>query len=136
MAIQKGYESYQQQNMISMPTYELVFRLYEQSQHLLEDAKVDYDRHLFSLGEEKVIKTKKIFFLLQQSVDMRMRLGKQLNTLYQFLSIRLNSIITMGNSSVIEEILPLISELKQAWEEGIKALKERDRYGVQNHSHD
>jgi len=85
LAIRKGYEEYQKQSILNLPTHEIVLKLYDQAQKLLEEATIFYEKEAFSEGMQKIMKTKKIFVLLRQSLDMEMKLGRYLNSIIVFL---------------------------------------------------
>lgn len=125
MALHKAYKAYGKQNYKGMPSYELVLKMYERINSLLEESQRLYLELEFEEGIKKLYKAQKIIVNLQQTVDKNILLGKKLNSIYGFIRLRLNTAITLQRRSIIIEIIPLMTEIEETWRYGIRTFKER-----------
>jgi len=116
--MQTPYEKYLDQSVTTMTQGEMVVRLYEEVINQLSRAKIhmeDNDTEKISLS---IKKAQKILNHLLATLDHKYELSKNLDSLYRFFLQRIIVASVKKDKMIIDEVLPLIVELKDTFAEG------------------
>lgn len=76
-------------------------------------------------AHENIVKTEDIFYELMATLDMEHAgtWGKDLYNIYEFITIRLRDANIKKDINILNEIIPLIEEVRDTWNEAYKLSK-------------
>jgi flagellar protein FliS len=97
---------------------EMVVRLFEESEKQLNIAMVCIDDKNIQGANNALQKAQRIFTYLKASLDFNYQLSENLSALYDFFNRRLVEANMKKSKAPVEEILPLVSELRDTFQQG------------------
>lgn len=109
---------YQEQTILTMTPGEMVVRLFEESEKQLNIAMVCIDDKNIQGANNALQKAQRIFTYLKASLDFNYQLSENLSALYDFFNRRLVEANMKKSKAPVEEILPLVSELRDTFQQG------------------
>ncbi len=112
-----GYLQYKEQSINTMTQGELLLRLYEELQKRLLRAKYALEQKEYSVFEQSVERSRQIVLYLEETLDYQYPISQNLKQLYDFFLYELSRISSGRRPEVIDELKPLIDELKDAFAE-------------------
>lgn len=74
-----------------------------------------------------IIKAENIFYALTDCLDMRIPISTDLRDLYEFINSRLIQANMKKDIALLEEILPLVVDLRNTWQEAEKINRMEER---------
>lgn len=116
------FMQYKQQSINTMSSGELVIKLFEEAYKNLLRASMLYKESNPTDATEYTEKTKKIFNHLMTILNFNVEISKNLYQLYMFFNQQIIASEVKQSSEPIDEILPLISDLKTTWAEAEKLV--------------
>lgn len=123
MMYQNGYEQYKTQSINTMTRGEMLLLLFDELLKRLGRAEIALEDENYKLFEESVQRAKDIVKYLNATLDPEYEISSQLRRMYDFFSYELNRLQIGRNRKVIEELKPLIAELRDAFREADKKSK-------------
>ena len=123
MMYQNGYEQYKTQSINTMTRGEMLLLLFDELLKRLGRAEIALGDENYKLFEESVQRAKDIVKYLNATLNPEYGISSQLRRMYDFFSYELNRLQIGRNQKVIEELKPLISELRDAFKEADKKSK-------------
>lgn len=78
-------------------------------------------------ANNRIIKAENIFYALMESLDARYPIAQELQDLYSFINSRLLQANIKKDGTILEEILPLVVDLRNTWQEAEKINRMDER---------
>jgi len=114
---------YQTQIMTATPE-ELTLMLYNGCIRFLKQTEASMNNKNFSEKSTFVSKALDILDELQVTLDMKYEISSQLLSLYEYFKERLTYASIHMNTDVLREVITMMEELRDTWQEAIKLVKQ------------
>ncbi|TYP58581.1 flagellar export chaperone FliS [Thermosediminibacter litoriperuensis] len=111
-----AYQQYQQNYILSAPPEKLVVMLCEGALKFARLAKRAIEEKNYAEANNHLIRTQDIIMELNASLEMDYDISKNLRSLYNFIYQRLVEANIKKDGGVIDEIEPLLEDLKETWQ--------------------
>ncbi len=122
----EGYNNYDQYRQIAVQTAgpgKLLLMLYDGLTVFLKQAVQAVEDGEFGEAHRCLIRAQDIITELMCTLDMKYEVAKNLFRIYDYLKRRLVEANVKKDSSIVEEVLGLVAELKETWEQIIEPSK-------------
>lgn len=123
-----GYQQYREQSLNTMTQGELLLLLYDEILKRLGRAEAALDVQNYELFEQSVQRSADIVSYLQATLDHQYPISRELDQMYDFFIYEFSRIKAGRKKAVIEEVRPLIADLREAFQEADK--KESGRQDI------
>lgn len=117
---QKGYEQYKMQSVNTMTQGEMLLLLYDELLKRLTKAKLALDEEIYGVFEQSVTRSVEIVQYLKNTLNMQYEISAELRQMYDFFLYELARLQAGRNSAVIDELKPLVADLRDAFKEANK----------------
>ncbi len=122
--MQTSYEKYRDQSISTMTQGEMVVRLYDEIVKQLGLAS-----HYIEVGDvlksnESLQKCQRILNHLNNTLDFKYEISKNLSALYDFFIRQVVSANIKKDKKLIDEILPLLEELRETFAQGERLARQ------------
>lgn len=117
---QNGYEQYKMQSVNTMTSGERLLLLYDELLKRLTRAKIALQEEEYDMFESAVTRSQEIVQYLNHTLNMDYSISSDLRRMYEFFLYELSRLQAGRNPEVIEELKPLVSELREAFREADK----------------
>lgn len=117
---QNGYEQYKMQSVNTMTHGEMLLLLYDELIKRLTRAQLALDDKDFDLFDKSVQRSKDIVHYLDNTLNMEYEISFELKRMYEFFMYELSRLQAGRNSAVIQELKPLVMDLRDAFREASK----------------
>lgn len=118
------YQKYQQQSIMTMTPGELLLKLFDETikqlsraQQLLQGPEREKQ---IGIVNESLQKAQRIITHLNKTLEMQYEISKNLEALYDFFNYKITQANIHKDAGPIEEILPMIKELRDAFAQADK----------------
>lgn len=118
-----GYEQYKTQSINTMTRGEMLLLLFDELLKRLGRAEIALEDKNYELFDQSVQRAKDIVKYLSATLNPEYGISVELRRMYDFFSYELNRIQIGRQHKVIEELKPLIIELRDAFKEADKKSK-------------
>jgi flagellar protein FliS len=122
-----AFEQYKQNTVLTATPEELTLMLYEGAIKFINIGKICIQNGEIQKAHEAIIRAQDIIIELISSLDMKYEISKNLKNLYDFMMNRLVDANISKSSQPLDEVLGLMTELRDTWKEAIKKVK-KSRY--------
>lgn len=112
------YEKYKQQSVMTMTQGEMVVRLYEEIINQLSRAVICIREKNIEGTNASLQKCQRIINYLKSTLNFKYEVSSNLLSLYDFFNEQIIKSNLKKDTQPIEEILPLVSELKDTFAQG------------------
>ncbi|MGL5973283.1 MAG: flagellar export chaperone FliS [Oscillospiraceae bacterium] len=116
--MKNAYQQYIDQSISTMTQGEMVVRLYDEIINQLNRAKIHIEDNDIENTNVSIQKIQRILNHLIATLDFQYDISKNLSSLYQFFLQRTLMAHVKKDITIINEILPLMIELKDTFAEG------------------
>lgn len=116
----QGYQNYKQQSVLTMTQGEMLILLYDEAIKRLNRAELALTAKEFELFEQSIDRTSDIIKYLKNTLDTKYEVSGSLSSLYNFFDYQLIRIKSGRNAALIQEIKPMITELRDTFKEADK----------------
>lgn len=123
MAVNKGYETYKQNSVMSAPPEELTLMLYNGCIRFLKIATGAIEEKKPKDAHENIIKAQNIIMELNNTLNMDYKISQELRKLYTFILEQLVEANIHKNKGPIDDVLPIIENLRDTWKEAMSLSK-------------
>ena len=123
MAYNIGLQAYKEQTVSTMTTGEMLILLYDEMVKRLKKAEILARNSDFENFESEVKRAQEIVAYLNHSLDRRFEISKNLSSLYDFFNYQLIRVTASRNLTLIDELLPLIEDLRDTYRQADKLSK-------------
>ena len=117
---QNGYQQYKMQSVNTMTRSEMLLLLYDELIKRLTRAQIALDDKNYDLFDKSVKRSREIVEYLNKTLNMEYRISHELRRMYEFFLYELGRLQAGRNSAVIQELKPLVAELRDAFKEASK----------------
>jgi len=126
MSYNIGLQAYKEQTVSTMTTGEMLILLYDEMIKRLKKAEILANNSDFEKFESEVKRVQEIIAYLNNSLDRRFEISKNLLSLYDFFNYQLIRVTASRNLTLIDELIPLIEDLRDTYRQADKLSKTQD----------
>ena len=117
---QNGYQQYKMQSVNTMTHSEMLLLLYDELIKRLNRAQIALGNKDYDLFEKSVQRSREIVRYLDETLNMEYSISYELRRMYEFFLYELSRLQAGRNSAVVDELKPLVAELRDAFKEASK----------------
>lgn len=121
--VQNPYQKYQQQSVMTMTPGEMLLRLYDEVITQLSAARQFNEQKDISGANAAFLKAQRILRYLDQTLDPQYEISANLSALYDYFIRRLAEANIRKENGPIDEVLPMIEELRETFFQADKASR-------------
>lgn len=114
------YQQYKTQSVLTMTQGEMLVLLYDELLKRLSRARFSLDQEDYVLFEQSVTRCVDIVTYLKDTLDYKYDISRELRNMYDFFILELGRLSAGRNKAVIEELVPLVKDLRNTFEEAAK----------------
>ncbi|MCF8009885.1 MAG: flagellar export chaperone FliS [Clostridiales bacterium] len=114
------YQQYQQNAVNSATPGELTLQLYNGMVRFIKQGMKAVDENSIENANNYIIRAQNIINYLTETLDTDYEVSNNLISLYDFMSTRLMQANIHKDKSILEEVLGLAEELRDAWGQAVK----------------
>lgn len=123
------YQQYQQNSIMTASPEELTLMLYNGAIKFVNLAKHHIENKDIEKANEAIIRAQDIINELNDTLDMSYDISNNLRSLYTFIIDKLIDANIRKDTSYLDEILPILEELRDTWKEAMKEAR-KIKYGT------
>lgn len=117
---QNGYQQYKMQSVSTMTRGEMLLLLYDELTKRLTRAQIALEEENYELFDKSVQRSREIVRYLDKTLNMEYSISYELRRMYEFFLYELSRLQAGRNSAVIQELKPLVADLRDAFKEASK----------------
>lgn len=117
---QNGYQQYKMQSVNTMTHSEMLLLLYDELIKRLTRAQIALGNKDYDLFEKSVQRSREIVRYLDETLNMEYSISYELRRMYEFFLYEVSRLQAGRNSAVVDELKPLVAELRDAFKEASK----------------
>lgn len=117
----QGYQQYKAQSMNTMTQGELLMLLYDELVKRLIRSELALKKEDFELFETSIVRCIDIIHYLDETLDMKYPISRDLHRLYDYFLYMLNRVRFGRNSQVLEQVKPQIVDLRDTFRKAQEA---------------
>ncbi len=121
----KAYNQYKENTVFTASPEELTLMLYNGMIKYANQAIIAMEEKRIPQAHEAIIRTSAIISELSMTLNMDYEVSQGLRPLYDFLNERLVEANITKDKKIIEDILPIISELRDTWKQAMEMAKKK-----------
>jgi flagellar protein FliS len=114
------YEKYKKTSAATMSPGRLLIMLYDRAIKAVEDAIDNIDDQQAAEAHKHIIKAQDIVLELRNTLNMDYSISAQLQELYDYFYFQLVQANIHKDKLLLKEILPLLAELRETWQEAVR----------------
>ena len=115
-----GYQAYKNQSVMTMTPGEMLLLLYDELTTRLVRAELALEKKDYALFDASVQRCVDIVQHLKDTLNFNYEISRELNAMYDFFLYELSRVSARRKSDVIEELKPLVKELRDTFAEAAK----------------
>jgi len=116
-------QAYKEQAISTMTSGEMLILLYDEIIKRLKRAAILAGNADYENFEKEVKRAQDIVSYLNKALDRRFEISRNLSQLYQFFNYQMVRLCAGRNLTIIDELIPLVEELRDAYKEADKLSK-------------
>lgn len=128
MSTLNPYQQYQEQSIKTASPGELTLMLYNGCIKFINQAKLFIEQKNIEKANNAIIRAQDIIQELMVTLNMDYEISKNLAALYDYMNRRLIDANISKDTQILEEILDMVTELRDTWIEVIKKTR-KQMYG-------
>lgn len=117
---QNGYQQYKMQAVNTMTKGEMLLLLYDELIKRLTRAEMALEKKDYQVFEASVKRSGEIVQYLKDTLNTEYSISRELQRMYDFFLYEVSRLQASRNKAVIEELRPLVMELRDAFREANK----------------
>lgn len=115
------YQKYKQQSVMTMTAGEMLLRLYDEVITQLSAVRQFHEQKDYQKSNEALQKSQRILNYLSQTLDPQYEISANLSALYEYFNRRLLEANLHKDNAPVDEVLPMIAELRDSFAQADKA---------------
>lgn len=123
MTITNPYAKYQQNSIMTASPQELTLMLYNGAIKFINQGKLYIEKKDMEKAHNAIVRAQDIISELNITLNMDIELSNNLRSLYDFIINRLLDANLNKDINILDEILPLVEDLRDTWSEAMKLAK-------------
>ena len=124
LGIPNPYKSYKENSVTTACPEELVVLMYRGLEKYIKQGQINIKEGNYEKTNEILLKAQDIVSELMFSLDMEIEMSGQLYALYDFLLNRLIEGNIKKDTSILQEVLGIVSGLREAWEGALISVRQ------------
>ncbi len=125
-----GYKQYKAQTVETMTKGEMLILLFDEILKRMNRAKIEKDAGMIDEFEADIQRAVDIINYLAKSLDMKYPISMNLYRLYDFFIYQLNRVKASRDLSLIDEIYPMVADLRDSFKEADRKTKTDPKVGA------
>ncbi|TCO76450.1 flagellar export chaperone FliS [Marinisporobacter balticus] len=125
MALKNPYEKYQNNAIMAARPEELTLMLYNGAIKFINQAKLFMDEKNIQKSHNVLMRAQEIIAELNATLNMKYDISKNLRSMYEYILNRLMEANMKKDTTILDEVLEYVTELRDAWQEAIKIPKKK-----------
>ncbi len=121
------YQKTQNQAVLTADQGKLALMLYDGATKFIRRAIFSIENKSIEDAHNYIVKAQDIIFYLANTLNTEYEIAKNLGRMYDYMGHRLLEANVKKDIDILQEVLKLISELKDTWEEAYRQTKKRLR---------
>ncbi len=118
-----AYQNYKQQSIYTMTRGEMLILLYDEAIKRLTRAELAVKNNETEMFEASIRRTSEIIKYLNDTLDRKYEISKELARMYEFFQFQLARIMASRRTESIDELRDLITELRNSFKEANKIAR-------------
>lgn len=114
------YQQYQQNSIKSADRGKLTLILYENAVKFIKQATRFIEEGKLQEAHKAIIKSQEIIAYLSDTLNMDYEISNDLYSLYAYMNRRLIEANIKKDRAILAEVLALVSDLRETWQEAIR----------------
>lgn len=110
-----AYQQYKQQSVTTMTPMEIILKLYGETEKEITRAMLAIDAGSIPTANTSILKAQNIINTLRNALDMKFEVSANLSSMYDYFLERLVGANLKKDKAILEEILPMITELRETF---------------------
>ena len=119
------YQKYREQSINTLTPEELLILLYEELTICIHKSIIHITNKKIGDAHNSIIKAENIIIYLIDILDMNYPISNDLLQIYEFIYIQLVNANAKKELALLQQILPLIADLKNTWQTAEKELRQK-----------
>lgn len=115
-----AYKQYKEQTIYTMTKSELLQLVYNELLKRLTRAELALDTNQMDVFEQSITRSREIVQYLMDTLNHNYPISRELNQMYQFFIYELSRINSSRKKEIIQELKPLVTDLRDAFLEAGK----------------
>ena len=124
MSLNRGYQQYKEQSIMTMTSGEMLLLLYDEMLKRLTRAELAVDQQDYDTFAASVQRCKEIIQYLKSTLNFEYSISSDLRRMYDFFFYELSRAEASRKKETLEELRPLVKELRDAFAEAGKAVND------------
>lgn len=124
MALNKAYSQYKENSIYTSTPEELTLMLYNGLIKFLMKAQSGIDEKDIEDTSYSILRAQDIIFYLRTTLDMKYELSKDIDSLYEYMDMRLVEANIKKDQEILAEILGMAKEFRDTWSQAMKLAKQ------------
>ena len=120
-----AFSAYKKQSVTTLTPGEIVVRLYMEAERQLNRASYYIPLKNYEETNKALIKAQDVINALRSSLDMKIPLSKNLDSLYEYFNREIVEANVRKDKAKVDALLPMIAELREAFAEINNMSKEQ-----------
>lgn len=112
-----GLQNYKEQSVNTMTQGELLILLYDELLKRLTRAELALQKPDYEIFEASIVRSRDIVLYLKKTLNFEYEISNQLRNMYDFFIMEISRIQSGRNAAVIQELKPLVKELRDTFAE-------------------
>jgi len=129
MTYSNGYQQYQQNSFMTASPEELTLMLYNGAIKFINLGKHHIENKEIEQANYALKRAQAIVLELKNTLDMNYEVSQNLERIYNFILDKLLDANIKKDSQFLDEILPLIEDIRDTWKEAMKEAR-KIKYGA------
>jgi flagellar protein FliS len=123
MAVSNPYQRYREQVVYTMTPGQLIVLLYDEAIKNIKKAIIYIEEKKIAQAHNCIIKAEDIINALIDNLNMGYSISEDLFSLYDYMYRQLIQANIKKDSETLKEVLSMLTEFKNTWEEAEKAVR-------------
>jgi len=119
------YQKYRTLSVNTLTPGERIILLYEELFLQINRAVLHIQNDKVGDAHHNIIKAENIILYLVDILDLNYPISKELLRLYDYIYIQLVNANTMKDATMLQALLPFITELKETWQQAEKNIRQK-----------
>ncbi|HHW49108.1 MAG TPA: flagellar export chaperone FliS [Clostridiaceae bacterium] len=127
MALSKAYDRYKENSVYTSTPEELTFMLYNGMVRFILQAQLALEEKDVQKANVSIIRAQDIVLYLQNTLDMKYDISKNLASIYDYLYRRLIDANIHKDKEILNEVLGFAKDLRDTWSQAMKLAKQQGK---------
>lgn len=123
MAMQNPYNQYKENNVMTASPENLTLLLYNGALKFIQQAKIYIEQKNVQKSHEAIVRAQAIIQELNITLNMDYEISHNLRALYTYMMERLVDANIHKDRAVLDEVVGMVTELRDTWKEAMKIAK-------------